>query len=242
MLLDEGATIFTDCMVCKKRFAALTSVIVAFFLMLGFWQLKRAEEKSLMIKAYEQAMNRPGQPLMPPYHPLQYEKIAVKGHYLSYYFLLDNQQQTGHFGYDVITPFVMKDGSIILIDRGFVIAPGTREILPDMGISPPNDFMSVQGVAYYPKKVMRLGSLVEKQRASCMVIEAVDIPFISGVLHKSVYPFIMRLGNDEPYGFSRQWPLVSVLPARHVAYAVQWFAMAIVLLGIFIGLCIKKRK
>ena len=40
----------------------------------------------------------------------------------------------------------------------------------------------------------------------------------------------------------REWPIVVMTPTRHYAYAVQWFAMAFVLLVIYLMLSFKKSE
>ena len=52
----------------------------------------------------------------------------------------------------------------------------------------------------------------------------------------------MRLSTDESSGFVREWAIVSMPPVRHVGYAVQWFAMALAILILFIALNVKKIK
>ncbi|WP_274544559.1 SURF1 family cytochrome oxidase biogenesis protein [Legionella oakridgensis] len=74
-----------------------------------------------------------------------------------------------------------------------------------------------------------------------MVIEWIDTKIISQFLHKSVYPFIIRLDKKEANGFIRAWDIVSMPPQRHYAYAFQWFAIALVIFVLFISLNSKKR-
>ena len=65
---------------------------------------------------------------------------------------------------------------------------------------------------------------------------------LSKILHKTVYPFIIRLGKNEPYGFVREWPVIAMSPDRHRAYALQWFSMATILAILFIALNFEKEQ
>ncbi|WP_019216188.1 SURF1 family cytochrome oxidase biogenesis protein [Legionella tunisiensis] len=59
-------------------------------------------------------------------------------------------------------------------------------------------------------------------------------------MHKSVYPFIIRLDKSEADSYVREWAVVAMPPERHYAYALQWFAIAFVILILFIALNLKK--
>jgi len=68
-------------------------------------------------------------------------------------------------------------------------------------------------------------------------IQKIDMPAIERATRLSLYPFFVRLAPTDVNGFYREWPITTIMPARHLAYAVQWFGMAFVLLiayGFFI--------
>jgi cytochrome oxidase assembly protein ShyY1 len=44
------------------------------------------------------------------------------------------------------------------------------------------------------------------------------------------FPYQLRLDQDSPGALQTGWATVSVQPAKHTGYAVQWFVMALVLL------------
>jgi cytochrome oxidase assembly protein ShyY1 len=48
------------------------------------------------------------------------------------------------------------------------------------------------------------------------------------------FPHSVRLAEGSPGALTRYWPVISTAPEKHRAYAVQWFAMAAVLLGLFL--------
>jgi rRNA large subunit m3Psi methyltransferase RlmH len=75
-----------------------------------------------------------------------------------------------------------------------------------------------------------------------IILEQLDTKLLSQILQKKVYPFIMRLDKQEAHGFVREWAIVSMPPQRHLAYALQWFAMALVILIIFVALNLKKKN
>ena len=67
------------------------------------------------------------------------------------------------------------------------------------------------------------------------------MPIIRQFLLKSVYPFIIRLSPQAEYGFVRDWPVVAMSVERHFGYALQWFAIALVIIILFIVLNVKKK-
>ena len=229
---------FTPCW----RMAFLAVVTILIFSRLGFWQLQRADEKKQMLAAHHVFASL-APILWQPHNklPAQYQPVSVQGHFLPKVLLLDNQHYQHQFGYHVISPFILANGQVILVDRGWLSGDVTRRILPVTNT--PTGFINLVGSAYYPSvKNWLLGPLLEKEQADVAVIELIDIHLISEFLHKSVYPFIIRLDKHEANGYAREWAIVSMPPERHYAYAVQWFAMALVIFILFVVLNIHKER
>ncbi len=218
----------------------LTLVVVSLFVYLGFWQIQRGAQKEKMVLA-EAAMAKQEPILWDGQHqlPLQYQRIKVKGHYQSDIFLLDNQHQQHQFGYDVLSPLILNNEQVILVDRGWIAGDNTRRNFPT--INTPHTEIQLQGRVYFPSnKQWVLGPNVEKKNTDLTILESLDTKTVSQILQKRVYPFIIRLDKREEHGFVRQWAIVSMPPERHLAYAWQWFAMAMVVFIIFVALNLKK--
>jgi surfeit locus 1 family protein len=218
------------------------TLVFLFFIRLGFWQIQRADEKKGMISAQKmQEKQKPVKWTKNQKLPVQYEQIIVKGTYLSQVFLLDNQHHQHQFGYDVLSPLELDDGSVIMIDRGWVPGEVTRRVLPNIQV--PHGMEQVQGIAYFPsKKQWVLGPVMEEKGKKMIILERVDEQLISQVLQKTVHPFMIRLEKQDANGFVREWKTVAMPPQRHLAYALQWFVMALVVLIIFVALNLKKKN
>ncbi len=218
----------------------LTLIVVLLFLRLGFWQLQRAEQKREMIAAEFLMANKPwlqwdGKGAL----PAQYQRVTVKGHFQPDLFLLDNQHQHHQFGYDVLSPLVLNNGQIVLIDRGWIAGDTTRRIFPSISI--PGGIVQIRGTVYFPSsKQWVLGPSIEKKNDKLTILEYLNTKIASQILQKTVYPFIIRLDKQAEFGFVRNWAIVSMPPERHIAYAWQWFSMAIAVFIIFIALNLKK--
>lgn len=223
------------------RLMLLALIFCLLFSGLGVWQLHRAEEKKLMLKAHHDLSQQaplfwqPGESL-----PSQYQTIVIKGNLLPFNFLLDNQHHQHQLGYHVWTPLILGNGQVILLDRGWVAAHSNRDELPTINLL--NAIRSIKGTVYYPSnKNWLLGSVFDKREETSAVIEAFDTRILGQFLHKSVYPFIIRMDPAEADGFVREWTIVSMSPERHLAYAVQWFALALLVIILWISLTIKKK-
>jgi surfeit locus 1 family protein len=219
--------------------SVLALLFFSLFIRLGFWQIQRGEEKKNMIHA--QKIQEQQNPVFWTGHqtaPVQYKRIRIKGTYLPQIFLLDNQHYQHQFGYNVLSPLEHSDGSVILIDRGWI-----PKEMPDKGIQIPKGLLILEGSAYFPSKNQWvLGPDSEEKENKMILIERLDTQMISQILQKTVSPFIIRLDKQDPNGFVREWKTVAMPAERHFAYALQWFAMALVILIIFVALNLKKKN
>lgn len=220
----------------------LTLFFVLFFCRLGFWQIERAHEKEDMLAAQTHFVAQPpvvwdiGQAL-----PKQYQQLIVQGHYLDKVFLLDNQHHQHQFGYDVLSPLILSDGTVLIVDRGWIPGDKMRQSFPRI-LTPKSD-IKIQGSAYVPSEQQwLLGPAWEEKDKNITILELLNTRIVSQILQKKVCPFIIRLNEHEAHGFVRQWAIVSMPPQRHLAYAVQWFAMAGVILILFVALNLKKNE
>ncbi|KTC87551.1 MULTISPECIES: SURF1 family protein [Legionella] len=219
----------------------LSCLFIAVFLRLGFWQLARAEEKKQMLAV--QANFAQQAPIIwksGAARPEQYQQLQVAGNFLPQILLLDNQHYQHQFGYHVLNPLQLNDNQVVLIDRGWVAGDLNRELLPKITV--PTAPLALKGYAYYPSdKNWVLGPAYERKKDNVTIIERIDTKLIGQFLHKSVYPFIIRLDKDNAQGYVREWSIVAMPPERHYAYALQWFAMALVILILFIALNLMKK-
>ncbi|WP_419420304.1 SURF1 family protein [Legionella sp. D16C41] len=231
-------TCFNRCFTFNWPMTLGVILVSSLFIYLGMWQLNRAEEKKSMVKAERHLAVQAPIRWQTGIQPKQYQQIIIKGQYLAQTFLLDNQHYKHQFGYNVLSPLELVDGQVILIDRGWIKGDLDRQKLPN--ISLPKNPLQLVGQVYYPSsKNWSLGEILEEKAPNLAIIEQIDPLKISQFLHKSVYPFIIRLNKLERDGYTREWAVISMSPTRHQAYALQWFAMAVVSWLILIGLSFK---
>lgn len=239
----SSLTDFKFCFTSSRFILGLAFVGLIIFLKLGFWQIERAHEKQeLMLKYKTEELKKPVSfPSQNSSLIAQYQPIKTRGYYLKSLFLLDNQHYKHEFGYDVIAPLLLENGRVVMVDRGFVTADPSRLKLPVIDI--PDGLITILGSVYYPSKnSWVLGEAIERKNEKISIIEWIEPNLISHILHKSVYPFIIRLNVRNANGFVRDWSVVAMSPKRHYAYAIQWFSFAFIIIILLVYNYLLKKK
>jgi surfeit locus 1 family protein len=70
-------------------------------------------------------------------------------------------------------------------------------------------------------------------------IQRLHLPMLSREINTSLLPFMIRLQKESPSALVIDWPVINMLPEKHQAYAIQWFAMAIALVVFYIVLGVR---
>jgi surfeit locus 1 family protein len=222
-------------------------LLLALFLSLGNWQLQRADEKSTVLAAFEAAASARHQPLdlsVEPLTLLRFRPVVVTGRYLpERQFLLDNQVREGRVGYRVISPLVDGNGRTLLVERGWIPRSPDREMLPDVSQGLDADPVLILGHVYLPfGDGYRLGDM-DDATIWPRVIQYLDFEAIGARLGREVVPLTVRLDPDQPQGYLREWqPVLPMGPERHLAYAVQWFGLAVALVIIAFVMAWQRRS
>ncbi len=225
-------------------------VLLPLLLRLGFWQLDRADEKRTVIAQFAggasttenlSATNATELSLL--------QHVKVHGRFDSArQVLLDNMPASkdaagfGRPGYRVLTPLLIDERQLVLIDRGWVPLGRTREELPDIQVE--DGARTVHGrLAELPRAGFRMKGAPEKQSWP-RVLNFPTLQELQAIYGTTVLPRIVLLDENEPDGFRRDWSArysVSEFgPEKHIGYAVQWFGLALALLVIYVIVGIKR--
>ena len=216
----------------------VTLVMFGFLLSLGFWQLDRAEQKRAIIKHYRD--DKGGAVIrldadMKSASGLEYQRASSIGRYESdHQLLLDNRTHEGQAGYQVLTPFILRNSEVaVLVNRGWLPLGNNRDQLPDVDVDETQ--RTVVGRIKIPSaEVFMLGE-EEPRQGWPYRIQRIQLQALSEELRRTLLPFVLLLDNEEPDGYLRDWqPLVGFGPERNVGYAVQWFGLAAALLVIYL--------
>jgi surfeit locus 1 family protein len=222
----------------------ITFVCIVIMFALGNWQLQRAEQKTARLLAVELAIKTAQVDLQQVLRsdidemldmPVNFEGNADTVRY----FLLDNKTHNGRVGYQVLVPVLTASG-IAITNFGWVAATKSREVLPRILIDDSKE--SYAGIISLPlnNAMVKETALVDGKWPK--VLQQSDLKVIQLHYKQKILPFVVLLKAQETSSFVRNWKPVVMAPEKHIAYAVQWYLLAIAALVIFIIAQRKKLK
>ena len=207
----------------------------------GNWQLNRAHEKERLQRDYERGVA--AAPLQLGAAPanagdLRMRSIESQGEFVpSGLILLDNKMRNGVPGYEVIMPLRVDGSSMhVLINRGWIAAGPDRAHLPV--IKTPPGSVKVTGMAVLPGRFLELS----KEQESGPVWQNLTIERYVAHSGLQVQPVIVQQQNEIDDGLLRAWPAPEFGIARHYGYALQWFALCILIIFLYIYFHAKRSR
>ncbi|WP_144392818.1 SURF1 family protein [Pleionea sediminis] len=234
--------------VLKLNFVFLLALVVFeyLFFSLGTWQLNRAEEKKELLEHYKVQQLKPPVELNQSNFSVQdYQPVTFSGSPFSDITVyIANEPFNGRDGYHILTPVKLLSGNIVWVNRGWVEALPDRRYLPDVKSAP--EQWEDQGYAYFSKgQPILFDNAIAEIKQNQWVIQGRDNKLLStilGTMNTRALPYIIRLSPKSPHGFTREWRIVSMSENKHIAYAVQWFGLAVALMIIFVVLSVKRKE
>lgn len=233
----------------RYRFApplwASLSVTLAMGVMItaGYWQHGRGQQKEALIARMLAAeLAPPEQTLrLPAADPQLPRKVLVRGRFdAARQLLQDNQTLDRRPGYHVWTPLQTGGGQWLLVDRGWVPQNPDRSILPDLPV--PAGTLELAGVwRALPRPGLRLAGAGCAAGAWPRVVQYPDAADLACTLGEPVAEGLLLMDPQAEGGFARRWQVTPEMPPeKHYGYALQWFAMALVLGILFFKLNLKR--
>jgi cytochrome oxidase assembly protein ShyY1 len=213
---------------------ALAGMLV--FAALGFWQLSRAHQKEHALAAFaaaELAQPRDLSELLrraDAASPELPQRVAADGRYDDgVTLLLDNQVLDGKAGVDVLTLFRPDaGGKAVLVDRGWLSLPPERT--PPHVPSAGNARVRIEGTLRAPpSQGVRMGEAEFARGRAPPLLAYLDLDSLERETGAGLVRAVLQLAPDAEHGFTRRWQALpgTMPPERHRAYAVQWFALAL---------------
>lgn len=217
----------------------LTVLAIAILVKLGFWQLDRAAQKETFFADYaargEQtvALNQLSNPsnTVP-----RFAQVTLAGQFIDDYLLLDNQIREGQVGYHVIGLLqanLAAGQRIVMINLGWVPLGENRDSRPQLSL--PAQPLTLNGYFYLPEitKVWGVNAQVIEMNQRPVRIQQLDNQLLSDALQLPIEPYVVLLSENNEFGWPREWQPQVMTPAKHRAYAWQWFSLALACLLVF---------
>jgi len=214
----------------------VVALLLPLLVSLGFWQLSRGAEKSALLQTY--AERRVAEPMAST--ELQYitdpafRRVRLHGQFdAEHSLLLDNSQRNGRVGVELLQPFHdQATGLWLLVNRGWLPWPERR--------TPPQFKTPTEAVSLDAWVYVSPGATFQLHADPTTLtwpklITAVEPTRLWTALNREGFAFELR-AETGPATYQADWPVVVMGPEKHIAYAVQWFAMTIALFGLYLYL------
>jgi cytochrome oxidase assembly protein ShyY1 len=223
----------------------LSIVLCIAFIALGRWQWQRGQMRQAEWDAFAQGADEALQLGARRLADIpRFARLAVSGHFRpDRQFLLDNRGHAGSAGYEVLTPLELADGRVLLVDRGWVAFTGYRALLPNIAFAP-QDTVSVAGrVDNLPSAGLAFGRSAPATAGSWPRVATYPrMQDLASALGRALEPRILLLDPRAPNGYVRDWQPPGLPPARHWAYAIQWWCFAVTLIVLWVVLAVRRAR
>lgn len=211
----------------------LAVFLIVLFVNLGFWQLRRHDERRDANARIEAQIDTAPQPLPPglsvdDVRDLEWSPVSVEGTYrVGSDVLIANRSLDQQPGYWVITPLEPSgDAPAVAVVRGFVSRP-----VVDQGdlssFSATDETVTVTGYVQRPRSGGRFATGLPDD--ALPEITRPDVEALGEQWGSELEPLWLLLATQEPPSTSAT--LIAVPPpdlgeGSHLSYAVQWFLFA----------------
>ena len=215
----------------NKLLASFSIFFVIVFVFLGVWQIERAAHKEGLLQAFNAEQESP--PIRLTSQSPDWSRVFVDGIFdSSRQILIDNQIHKGRVGYKIFTPFRFDDNKIVLVDRGWIAQGQSRSDLPQLNILEKKS--RIIATVTSPEQGVLAGSeLLTNEWPRVSQTKAVEV--IASAFKEPILDIVLVLdpGSSQITEFIQIKPF-AITPVKHYGYAMQWFTMSIVLLGMFL--------
>jgi surfeit locus 1 family protein len=221
------------------------ALAVVVFATAGDWQGRRMREKEAL-RAQLDAASREAPvaltsfPADADWSALRYRPVTATGEYdARRQVLVDNRVHEGRAGYHVVTPLVLADGRVVLVNRGWTPQGATRAALPQ--VAPPGGAVTVAGRIALPSS-----GFVElaKEPSPGPVWQNLDPARFAAATGVAVMPAMIEATRapapDD--GLVREWPAPDFGVEKHRIYMLQWYAFAALAVVLWVVFTVRRAR
>jgi surfeit locus 1 family protein len=206
---------------------------------LGLWQLDRAAQKTALGQALAARRELPELPTTAlatsetEALAQTHRKVLLRGRWLpSATVFLENRQMNGQAGFYVLTPLLMSDNSAVVVQRGWL----PRDIVDRTRVAAPalvDGEVELRGrIAPPPSRLYEFAA-----SASGVIRQNLDPAIYAQEIGHRLRPLsVLQTAaiGDTPDGLKREWPEPAADVHKHYGYAFQWFALSLLIVGLYI--------
>ncbi len=225
----------------------LVDAHVVTMVLLGFWQLRRLDERRDQNALVERRQTQPAAAVMDvvpteadvgseAVDAVLYRSVVATGTYEDAdTVVVENRTFNGASGAWVLTPLRLADGAAVLVNRGFVGFDQEGEITAPPA---PEGEVTVRGLVFPSQRRGRLGP-TDPDAGQLDVLARVDVDRLEAQVDYDVLPAYVQLVSSDP----REPPAADGAPTLvpldppeldegpHLSYAVQWFTFSTIAAG-----------
>ena len=214
----------------------LVIALIVLMVNLGQWQLNRHNVRKEFNATLVQRFDAPIQPLETLLQSAKPEDIewmptAITGTYLQGEdFSMVNVSQNGIAGYNAVTPLLLEDGMVVLVNRGFMP-------LADAFPPAPSGEVSLLGRVRASSE-RRTGAVSDPATGELAEVQRIDIDRLQQQIDGKLAPVYVQLLKSTP----AEAPTLSTIVdpdfsnGPHLSYTVQWLVFALCAVGGWIAL------
>lgn len=213
-----------------------------FLLNLGFWQLRRLEQRRALNTQIEAGLNALPVPLTgEPVNPddLHRHRVTVTGTFdNAQTIILQNRPFHGQAGVELLAPLqISGSNAAVLVDRGWIPLdeqePDARHVYNVTGE------ITLEGIAYRSQP-QPTGWLVIRDRVPASGQDRLDKWFrvdVDGIARQLDYPllpiFVRQSPGADPAELPAREENFDLSEGSHLSYALQWFSFAVILVVVY---------
>ena len=222
----------------SRRWFGYLALVVVFAIgcsLLAMWQLARRDEARAEIDRVEtnwESTPRPIEDVLPALDSFDPDQkwipVVLNGEYLSdEQVLAQGRPRDGNPGFEVLVPFRLDDGTVFIVDRGWLPVGNTGDT-PESVPAAPGGRVTVVARLKAGEPIVAGRSAPEGQ------IATVHLPDLAERVGEPMYTGAYGLvASEDPAPATAPLQQVKPVPDEgpHLSYAFQWFVFGIMALG-----------
>ena len=215
--------------------------MVVLMVNLGFWQLRRLDERRATNARIEARVDEPAAPIgaVLPAGPaatpeevaaVEYRTVTVTGRYApDEEVLVTNRTYAETPGYWVLTPLVQPDGTAVVVNRGWVPFATTDPDGSFEAFAPAQGTVTVTGSirASQTRSTGPIGGPADAGDGRLRQLARADVGRLAAQVSAPLYPLYVNLDSQQPPlpegGLPVLLPPPDLSEGPHLGYAGQWF-------------------